>query len=51
MLAHELGHWKFSHNLKNICIAEVKLHVSNRQLFNVLRSSCVLQIDILFPGP
>ena len=23
VLAHELGHWKLSHNLKNICIAEV----------------------------
>lgn len=23
VLAHELGHWKFSHNLKNIFIAEV----------------------------
>ena len=26
VLAHELGHWKFSHNLKNICIAEVRIH-------------------------
>ena len=24
VLAHELGHWKLSHNLKNICIAEVR---------------------------
>ena len=23
VLAHELGHWRFSHNLKNIFIAEV----------------------------
>lgn len=23
VLAHELGHWKLSHNLKNIVIAEV----------------------------
>ncbi len=23
VLTHELGHWKFSHNLKNICIVEV----------------------------
>ena len=24
VLAHELGHWKLSHNLKNICVAEVR---------------------------
>ena len=23
VLAHELGHWKYSHNIKNITIAEV----------------------------
>ena len=29
VLAHELGHWKFSHNLKNICISEVRTHIPN----------------------
>lgn len=24
VLAHELGHWKFSHNLKNLFIGEVR---------------------------
>ena len=25
VLAHELGHWKLSHNLKNLTIGEVRL--------------------------
>lgn len=28
VLAHELGHWKFSHNLKNICISEINLFLT-----------------------
>ena len=24
VLAHELGHWKLNHNIKNICISQVQ---------------------------
>ena len=50
ILGHELGHWKLSHNLKNLCISQVNiLQCSLVQENNALIFVCCMHISY-FPS-
>lgn len=46
VLAHELGHWKLNHNLKNLIIGQVSIIEDLHRLQIVLNLSYVLQVKL-----
>ena len=50
VLAHELGHWKLSHNLKNLVIGQVGHHYYS-PVIDYLLAVVVVLIGYSFIGP